>query len=177
MPWNLQTANSDPENLIWEKDKSSITCTSPGLYEIQFGFFSRKRPAVRVNVNGEAILSISAGSISSKEHKQNRCVAAVPTPRLKCKLVSYAGHLDFLFLRNDGDVSILRIRAGSARKLAGAISRWLSTSLVWQIYGKQHHRADTRRLYRAASKGQGFLQLSGRRRCGGLSHSPQIVTW
>jgi hypothetical protein len=62
----MQTANSDPENLMWEKDKSSITCTSPGLYEIQFGFFSRRRPAVRINVNGETILSISAGSISSK---------------------------------------------------------------------------------------------------------------
>ena len=37
MPWNIQTANSDPANLMWEKDKTYITCVSPGLYEIQLG--------------------------------------------------------------------------------------------------------------------------------------------
>lgn len=35
VPWNIQTANSDPDNLLWEKDKAGITCVSPGLYEIQ----------------------------------------------------------------------------------------------------------------------------------------------
>jgi hypothetical protein len=35
VPWNMQTANSDPDNLLWEKDKAGITCVSPGLYEIQ----------------------------------------------------------------------------------------------------------------------------------------------
>lgn len=32
VPWNLQTANSDPKNLLWEKDKTFICCTSPGPY-------------------------------------------------------------------------------------------------------------------------------------------------
>ena len=30
VPWNLQTANSDPKNLLWEKDKTFICCTTPG---------------------------------------------------------------------------------------------------------------------------------------------------
>ena len=38
VPWNMQTANSDPDNLLWEKDKAGITCVSPGLYEIQVMF-------------------------------------------------------------------------------------------------------------------------------------------
>ena len=32
---HAQTANSDPANLMWEKDKTYLTCVSPGLYEIQ----------------------------------------------------------------------------------------------------------------------------------------------
>ncbi|KAJ1480314.1 hypothetical protein T484DRAFT_1811245, partial [Baffinella frigidus] len=46
-------ANSDPANLIWEKDKPYVTCVTPGLYEVHFGFYSRKRPVVKVHVNGE----------------------------------------------------------------------------------------------------------------------------
>jgi hypothetical protein len=32
---------------MWEKDKTYVTCVAPGLYEIQLGFFSRRKPVVR----------------------------------------------------------------------------------------------------------------------------------
>lgn len=34
-----------------------IMMVAPGLYEINFGFFSTKQPTVQVLVNGEPILS------------------------------------------------------------------------------------------------------------------------
>ena len=30
-----------------------MTCVAPGLYEIQLGFFSRRKPVVKLHVNGE----------------------------------------------------------------------------------------------------------------------------
>jgi len=42
---------------LWEKDKTSILTVAPGLYEINFGFFAKKKPSVQLLVNGEPILS------------------------------------------------------------------------------------------------------------------------
>ena len=50
------------ENFVWEKDKASITCTAPGLYEVTFGFFTRRKPAVQLLINGEPVLSAVSGS-------------------------------------------------------------------------------------------------------------------
>lgn len=56
IPWETQITNSAPDNFLWEKDKSSIVTVAPGLYEIYFGFYSRKKPAVQILVNGEPII-------------------------------------------------------------------------------------------------------------------------
>ena len=34
------------ENFVWEKDRCAITTVAPGLYEVSFGFFTRKKPSV-----------------------------------------------------------------------------------------------------------------------------------
>jgi len=60
VPWNVQNINTNPENFVWEKDKASITCTAPGLYEVTFGFFTRRKPAVQLLINGEPVLSAVA---------------------------------------------------------------------------------------------------------------------
>ena len=57
IPWEIQTINTCPENFLWDEDKSMILTVAPGLYEINFGFFSSKQPTVQVLVNGEPILS------------------------------------------------------------------------------------------------------------------------
>ena len=63
VPWNVQTANSDPSNLLWEKDKSYIVAVAPGLYEVQFGFYSRRKPVVKLHVNGEPVMTVNGGSV------------------------------------------------------------------------------------------------------------------
>ena len=74
VPWNIQTANSDPANLMWEKDKTYITCVSPGLYEIQLGFFSRRKPVVKLHVNGEPVLTLS-GPHSGMPYLKEACIS------------------------------------------------------------------------------------------------------
>lgn len=57
IPWEIQTINTCPENFLWDEDKSTVLTVAPGLYEVNFGFFSSKQPTVQVLVNGEPILS------------------------------------------------------------------------------------------------------------------------
>ena len=57
IPWEIQTINTCPENFLWDEDKSMILTVAPGLYEVNFGFFSAKQPTIQVLVNGEPILS------------------------------------------------------------------------------------------------------------------------
>jgi hypothetical protein len=42
VPWEIQTANTCPENFMYDEDKSMILTIAPGLYEINFGFFCPK---------------------------------------------------------------------------------------------------------------------------------------
>ena len=57
IPWEVECINTWPENFLWEQDKSNIMTVAPGLYEIMFGFFSKKKPTVQLLVNGEPCLS------------------------------------------------------------------------------------------------------------------------
>ena len=57
IPWEIQTINTCPENFLWDEDKTMIMTVAPGLYELNFGFFSAKQPTIQVLVNGEPILS------------------------------------------------------------------------------------------------------------------------
>ena len=34
VPWEIQLANTLPDNFLWEKDKTSILTVAPGLYEV-----------------------------------------------------------------------------------------------------------------------------------------------
>ncbi len=43
-------------------------CVSPGLYEVTFGFFSRRKPTVKVLVNSEPVLTLSAPPVSALEY-------------------------------------------------------------------------------------------------------------
>ena len=40
------------------QDSTTITTTAPGLYEVTFGFFTRKKPAVQLLVNGEPVVNV-----------------------------------------------------------------------------------------------------------------------
>eukprot|EP00899_Mesostigma_viride_P021531 jgi/Mesvir1/2937/Mv14002-RA.1 len=72
VPWNIQSVNTDPENYLWEKDKSSIVAVAPGLYEVTFGFFTRKKPTVQLLVNGEPVLSAVNAASYVLHHSSGR---------------------------------------------------------------------------------------------------------
>ena len=57
VPWESQSVNTSPDNFIWEKDKTYIVINEEGLYELNFGFFSDKKPNIQILVNGEIIIN------------------------------------------------------------------------------------------------------------------------
>jgi len=95
VPWNIQIANSDPANLIWEKDKPYVTCVTPGLYEVHFGFYSRKRPVVKVHVNGEPVLTIAGKSETVTHHAGGRLQSS---GRYTNSNITGLTHVDFVAL-------------------------------------------------------------------------------
>mmetsp|Transcript_19903 Transcript_19903/g.64787 ORF Transcript_19903/g.64787 Transcript_19903/m.64787 type:complete len:595 (-) Transcript_19903:899-2683(-) len=72
VPWNIQSANTDPENFLWEKDKQTILTVAPGLYEVTFGFFTPKKPSVQLLVNGEPVLAAVNSSSYVVHHSSGR---------------------------------------------------------------------------------------------------------
>jgi len=80
VPWNVQNINTNPENFIWEKDRCAITTVAPGLYEVTFGFFTRKKPSVQLLVNGEPVLSAVNSASYAVHHSSGRLAAVGPHP-------------------------------------------------------------------------------------------------
>ena len=46
VPWEVQAINTCPDNFLWEKNQSTLILAAPGLYQISFGFYSKKQPIV-----------------------------------------------------------------------------------------------------------------------------------
>lgn len=80
VPWNVQNINTNPENFVWAQDATAITCTAPGLYEVTFGFFTRKKPAVQLLVNGEPVVSAVNSASYAVHHSSGRLSAVGPHP-------------------------------------------------------------------------------------------------
>ena len=76
----LQNINTNPENFVWEKDRCAITTVAPGLYEVTFGFFTRKKPSVQLLVNGEPVLSAVNSASYAVHHSSGRLAAVGPHP-------------------------------------------------------------------------------------------------
>ena len=54
---DTQSVNISPDNYISEKDRTIITVTKGGIYQISLGFYSNKEPNVQIIVNAEKIIS------------------------------------------------------------------------------------------------------------------------
>jgi len=78
VPWNVQNINTNPDNFMWTQDSTSITCTAPGLYEVTFGFFTRKKPSVQLLVNGEPVVSAINSASYAVHHSSGRLCAVGP---------------------------------------------------------------------------------------------------
>ena len=55
----VQAINTCPDNFLWEKNKCSIICVAPGLYQMVFGFYSKKDPLIQIFLNGEPLQTAS----------------------------------------------------------------------------------------------------------------------
>ena len=118
VPWNVQNINTNPENFVWEKDRTAITTTAPGLYEITFGFFTKKKPSVQLLVNGDPVLSAVNSSSYVVHHSSGRLapvaqhpagnvtgltlidfLALPPNARISCSYQGEEGGEGFLGLR------------------------------------------------------------------------------
>lgn len=118
VPWNVQNVNTNPANFMWEKDRASIMCVAPGLYEVTFGFFSRKKPQVQLLVNGEPVLSSVNSASYAVHHSSGRLapvgphsagnvtgltlvdfVALPPNAKVACTYLGEEGAEGFLGLR------------------------------------------------------------------------------
>ena len=67
IPWESQSINTSPDNFIWEKDKTFILVNEEGLYELNLGFYSDKRPSIQVLVNGEIIINSQNNNTMNKK--------------------------------------------------------------------------------------------------------------
>jgi hypothetical protein len=63
--WDIQQVNTSEDIYIWDKGKTTIQVLHPGLYQIEFGFFSKRKPNISVIVNGETVIT-GGNSMSSK---------------------------------------------------------------------------------------------------------------
>jgi hypothetical protein len=60
--------------------QASIITIAPGLYEITFGIFAKKKPTVQVLVNGEPVLSAINSSSYVTHHSSGRLTATSNHP-------------------------------------------------------------------------------------------------
>jgi len=67
IPWESQTVNTSPDNFIWEKEKTFILIKEEGLYELNLGFYSEKRPSIQVVVNSEIIINSKNNNVVNKK--------------------------------------------------------------------------------------------------------------
>ncbi|KAL0234451.1 hypothetical protein PCE1_001487 [Barthelona sp. PCE] len=63
IPWDVELVNTAPENFRFTQGKSTIITELPGLYEFTFGFYSERKPTIKILVNGHPILTaVNSGS-------------------------------------------------------------------------------------------------------------------
>lgn len=60
--------------------RGHITCMAGGLYEISFGFYSARKPAVQLLVNGEPVISAINSAAYAVHHSSGRLASVGPHP-------------------------------------------------------------------------------------------------
>ena len=97
VPWEIQCVNTDPDNFLWEKDKTAILIVNGGLYQISLGFYANKKPTIQILVNGETALTC-VNSTSFIVHHNNKTKKSIVVPGITLT--------DFLMLPVKSRISI-----------------------------------------------------------------------
>lgn len=103
VPWNAEAINTDPSNFLYEKDKPTIQSVTPGLYEVNFGVFTAKRPQVQLLVNGEPVLSAVNSSTYVVHHSSGRLAS---TALHSAGNVTGLSLIDFLSLPSNAKIAL-----------------------------------------------------------------------
>lgn len=72
VPWEEMSINTLTDNFLWEKNDTFITVVTPGLYEVTFGLFSKKKPSGQFMVNGEPVLSLMNSTAYAVHHSSGK---------------------------------------------------------------------------------------------------------
>ena len=99
IPWEIESVNTCPDNFIWEVGNTSVIAAAPGLYEITFAIFARKKPNIEVLVNGQAIfIEFNCAGKNWGRHSDGNIVAAstidfITLPARARVSMTYSGEL------------------------------------------------------------------------------------
>mmetsp|Transcript_26056 Transcript_26056/g.67129 ORF Transcript_26056/g.67129 Transcript_26056/m.67129 type:complete len:665 (+) Transcript_26056:2-1996(+) len=75
VPWEVQVVNTCPDNFQWQQNSPQVVAAAPGLYEISFGIFGKRKGTVSVLVNQETVfvLSNATASVSVRPQQGASC--------------------------------------------------------------------------------------------------------
>jgi hypothetical protein len=99
VPWEVQAINTCPDNFLWEKNKSSLICVAPGLYQVSFGFYSKRDPSILLYLNGELLKTLTPAKTDSNSIMQ--------TPKHSAGNVAGITYIDFIALPPRARISLV----------------------------------------------------------------------
>ena len=101
VPWDTQSVNTSPDNYIWEKDKTIITVTKGGIYQVILGFYSNKKPTIQIIVNSEMIINAN-NNFNNNVNKNNN----FNTNNKKVKKMTGLSLIDFIILQDNSKIAV-----------------------------------------------------------------------
>ncbi|KAG5455877.1 MAG: hypothetical protein BJ554DRAFT_4550 [Olpidium bornovanus] len=124
VPWDLEAANTDPDNFGWKAGGTRVAVREGGLYEASFSFFARVRPAsVQLLVNDEPVLSALNASSYVVRHASG--LVRDGAGRLREGIVTGLSLVEFLALPAGTSVGVLYHGKLGAPHAAGAVEGFL----------------------------------------------------
>ena len=102
VPWDTQSVNTSPDNYIWEKDKTIITVTKGGIYQVSLGFYSNKKPNVQIIVNSEMIINAN-NNYNNNGNKNNNYNT---NNNKKIKKMTGLSLIDFIILQDNSKIAV-----------------------------------------------------------------------
>ena len=101
VPWDTQSVNTSPDNYIWEKDKTIITVTKGGIYQVCLGFYSNKKPTIQIIVNSEMIINAN-NNFNNNVNKNNN----YNINNKKVKKMIGLSLIDFIILQDNSKIAV-----------------------------------------------------------------------
>jgi hypothetical protein len=98
VPWEVQNVNTHPENLLWEKDKTSIIVLCTGVYFMNFALFYKKKCRVQFNVNGEVIMDSGGKNVIGRNKVFSEFLMIPARARVSVGVVDGSGGVGLLEL-------------------------------------------------------------------------------